>query len=181
MKTEAKLQLQDQELSSMSMMKQLANNDENAQIEISSDFLLDRTKLFLVAQARNSLNRIIKLTSFLEKLEDKFIEAVAGRLDDEPDNVTMIALSMETISKLLQDANNTVLQIVKDEKLQQIVINTTNIITPDGNSATVIDADSRDAVRHMASCLLSQFSKLANESTDEIEVNVEEGESEADV
>lgn len=162
---EEKLKLQDQQLSSMSMMKQLANNDLDMPIDISGDALMDRTKLFLVAQARNSLQRIIKLTAFLEKLEDKFIEAVSTRLDEETDNVTMIALSMETVSKLLADANNTVMQVLKDEKLQQIVINTTNIITPDGNSATIIDADSRDEVRNLAASLLSQLSKISDEDS----------------
>ena len=163
-----KLQLSDPKLSSMAMMQQLADNDADAKFEINGDMLMDRTKLFLVAQARNSLNRIIKLTSFLEKLEDKFIKAVSERLDNEPDNVTMIALSMETVSKLLQDANNTVLGIVKDEKLQQIVINTTNIITPDGSSATVIDPDSRDSVRNVAASLLSQLSKASFNDDEEM-------------
>ena len=175
-----KLQLSDPKLSSMAMMQQLADNDADAKFEINGDMLMDRTKLFLVAQARNSLNRIIKLTSFLEKLEDKFIKAVSERLDNEPDNVTMIALSMETVSKLLQDANNTVLGIVKDEKLQQIVINTTNIITPDGSSATVIDPDSRDSVRNVAASLLSQLSK-ASFNDDEDVIDIETGDSKENV
>lgn len=141
----------------MSLMKQLTNNDSDLMLEMNGEMLMDRTKLFLIAQARNSLQRIVKLTAFLEKLEDKFISAVSERLDENANDVTMIALSMETVSKLLQDANNSVMQIFKDEKLQQIVINTTNIITPDGNSATVIDANSRDEVRNLASSLLAQL------------------------
>lgn len=157
MAEEEKLKLSEPELSSMSLMKRLTSNDTDLSVEMNGEMLMDRTKLFLVAQARNSLQRIVKLTAFLEKLEDKFIAAVSERLDDNPNDVTMIALSMETISKLIQDANNSVMQIFKDEKLQQIVINTTNIITPDGNSATVIDANSRDEVRNFASSLLSQL------------------------
>lgn len=170
---EKKLQLVDPQLSSMAMMKQLADNDKDAQIDLSAEMLVDRSKLFLVAQARNSLNRIIKLTEFLEKLEDKFITAVSERLDNEPDNITLISLSMETLSKLLQDANNTVTQIIKDDKIQQVVISNTNIITPDGNSATIIDADTRDNVRNYAASLLAQLSNLnvvdttAEESDDE--------------
>ena len=171
------LKLSDPDLSSKQMMQQLAIN-EDTQLDINSDLLLDKTKLFLVMQARNSLNRIIKLTTFLEKLEDKFITAVSTRLDTDPDNVTMIAMSMETISKLLQDANNTVSQIVKDEKLQQVIINTTNIITPDGNSATVIDASSRDEVRNVAASLLAQLSKVTE---DVIDVNVKESKGDENV
>jgi hypothetical protein len=175
-KTEQKLQLADPKMSSKMLMQQLASNDFDLSVDINSERLLDRTKLFVLAQARESLNRIIKLTDFLEKLEDRFIAAVSERLDSEPDNVTMIALSMETISKLLQDANNTVMQVLKDEKLNQIVINTTNIITPDGNSATVIDADSRDSVRNAAASLLSQIMKMTEES-DVVDVEAVEEES----
>jgi hypothetical protein len=171
---EEKLKLAEPDLSSMSLMKQLTSNDTDLSLEMNGEMLMDRTKLFLIAQARNSLQRIVKLTAFLEKLEDKFIEAVSERLDENSNDVTMIALSMETISKLVQDANNSVMQIFKDEKLQQIVINTTNIITPDGNSATVIDANSRDEVRNLASSLLAQL--LSSPET--IDVAEEEVESE---
>jgi len=171
---EEKLKLAEPDLSSMSLMKQLTSNDTDLSLEMNGEMLMDRTKLFLIAQARNSLQRIVKLTAFLEKLEDKFIEAVSERLDENSNDVTMIALSMETISKLVQDANNSVMQIFKDEKLQQIVINTTNIITPDGNSATVIDANSRDEVRNLASSLLAQL--LSSPET--IDVAEEEVEAE---
>lgn len=163
------LKLMDSDMSAKLMMKQLSTNDTDIQLDMNSDMLLDRTKLFLIAQARNSLNRIIKLTNFLEKLEDKFIAAVSTRLENDADNITVIAMSMETVSKLLQDANNTVTQIIKDEKLQQVIINTTNIITPDGNSATVIDANSRDEVRNLAASLLAQLSKVSESIETEAE------------
>lgn len=156
------LKLSDPEASTMAVMKQLANNEPMEMIDINGEQLVNRTKLFLVARAYNSLNRIITLTNFLERLEDKFISAVSDKLDDNPDNIGMISLAMETISKLLEDANNTVTQVLKDDKLQQIVINTTNIITPDGNTATIIDADSRDEVRNLAASLLQQLSNISN-------------------
>ena len=107
----------------------------------------------------------------MEKLEGKFIDAVSTKIDDNPDNIGMISLAMETISTLLKDANETVMQVLKDDKLQQIVINTTNIITPDGNTATIIDADSRDEVRNLAASLLQQLSQI---DTSVVDVNPEE-------
>ena len=161
--------------SSMVMMKQLASNDLDTTVDINGEQLVSRTKLFVVAQARNSLNRVIKLTNFLEKLEDKFIEAVNNRIENEPESITMIAMAMETISKSLADANETVSQVLRDEKLQSIVINTTNIITPDGQRATVVDADSRDAIRNLAGSLLSQLSKFSEES-EVVDVEEQKGE-----
>ena len=158
---ENKLLLSDPSSSSMTMMKQLADNDPDSLIDINGEQLLDRTKLFVVAYARSQLNRIIKLTNFLERLEDKFIDAVNNRIESEPESITMISMAMETISKCLDDANSVVFQVLKDDRLQNIIINTTNIITPDGNSATIIDADSRDEVRNLAASLLEQLSKIS--------------------
>ena len=161
---ETELKLMDEESSSYVMMHQLASNDTDSIVEINGEQLLDRTKLFMIAHARQQLNRIIKLTKFLEKLEDKFIDAVNNRLDNEPESITMISMAMETISKCLESANGEVFQILKDDRLANIVINTTNIITPDGNSATIIDADSRDEVRNLASSLLQQLTNISNQA-----------------
>lgn len=156
--------LGDPSSSAVVMMKQLADNTPDVPMDINGDELIDRTKLFVVAYARNQLNRIIKLTNFLERLEDKFINAVSERIESEPESLTMISMAMETISKCLEDANSVVFQVLKDDRLQNIIINTTNIITPDGNSATIIDADSRDEVRNLAESLLAQLSKISEEN-----------------
>ena len=161
---EEKLQLCDPEASSKAIMKQIANNEPLETIDVDGEALLNRTKLFLVARAYNSLNRIIMLTDFLEKLENRFMEAVTTKLDENQDNIGMISLAMETISTLLKDANETVTQVLKDDKLQQVVINTATIITPDGNTATIIDADSRDEVRKLAGSLLQQLKNLDAEN-----------------
>ena len=92
---DVKLELGDPEVTSMSMMKQLANDDMDMVIDINGEQLIDRTKLFLVVQARNSLKRIIKLTTFMEKLENKFIDTVTEQIDDGPANLSMISLAME--------------------------------------------------------------------------------------
>ena len=162
---ENKMLLGDPSSSAVVMMKQLADNTPDVPMDINGDELIDRTKLFVVAYARNQLNRIIKLTNFLERLEDKFINAVSERIESEPESLTMISMAMETISKCLEDANSVVFQVLKDDRLQNIIINTTNIITPDGNSATIIDGDSRDEVRNLAESLLAQLSKISEENS----------------
>ena len=124
---ENKMLLGDPSSSAVVMMKQLADNTPDVPMDINGDELIDRTKLFVVAYARNQLNRIIKLTNFLERLEDKFITAVSERIESEPESLTMISMAMETISKCLEDANSVVFQVLKDDRLQNIIINTTNI------------------------------------------------------
>ena len=160
---DTKLQLGDNESSSYYMMEQLAQNTDVIDLDIVGDKLVERTKLFMVAHARCQLNRIIKMTKFMERLEDKFIDAVNTRLDNEPGNISMISMAMETITKCIDSAQSEIFQILKDDRLQNLVINTTNIITPDGGSATIIDADSRDEVRNLASSLLKQLADLSSE------------------
>ena len=159
------------ESSNLALMKQLANNDLSIPVEMNAEQLLDRTKLFLIARARNSLNRIIKLTAFMEKLEDKFMNTMDNYIDDDNCDLDVLTLAMETVSKCISDANDCVMQVMKDDKLQQIVINTTNIITPDGNSATIIDGDSRDEVRNLAASLLAQLSNYADSDIVEVDSN----------
>lgn len=153
-----KLQLGDPELSALQMMKELAKN--NTALAINGDEQREHTKMFYIMYAKHNLNRIIKLTMFLEKLEDKFIMAVDEIIEKQPESVAMISTAMETISNLLKDCNAVVKDVLKDDKLTNLTINTTNIITPEGGSATIIDANSRDEIRNAAASLLSQLEKM---------------------
>lgn len=155
------------------LMKRLADNDSLEGLNVDGDALLLRTKLFLVAQACNELNRVIKMTNLLDNLESKFIEAINTRLDESPANLQLITYAMETITESLNRSNSIITQVLKDEKLSSIIINTTNIITPDGSSATIMDMNSRDAIRNMASCLLAEL----RNSSDDVTVQSEEIES----
>lgn len=170
--TKKELKLGDSQSSNYALMRLLADNDNTSPIEVDSNEMMNKTKMFLVVFARNQLNRIISLTNFLERLESKFIESVDEVLDTEQDairKIAMISQAMETLSKCVEDANSVVFQVLKDDKFNNITINTTNIITPDGNSATIIDADSRDEVRNLAASLLEQLSKMAVAENDKQE------------
>jgi hypothetical protein len=164
MEDKEKLMLGNPESGTLNIMKQLAGDTELSDISYNSDELLDRSRIFLIAQAKYTLSRIIRLTNFLEKMESKFIEAVDSRIETEPDNLSVLTVAMETVSKLLYDANTIVTQVLKDDKLQLVInnINTTSYVTPDGKSATIIDADSRDAVRNFASSLLASLQSAEN-------------------
>lgn len=148
------------------LMKQLAEDDGSMQLSVNIDDMINKNKLFLIATAKKNFTRIIKLTNFLQKVEDKFIDNISSAIDDDALSLQQLSLVMETITNLLKDARETVVQITRDEKIQDIVINTTNIITPDGNTATIIDADSRDSIRNLASSLLKQFEVMENQIVD---------------
>ena len=169
METQEKLQLGDPELNALQMMKELAKNE--TALAINGDQQREQTKMFYIMYAKHNLNRIIKLTMFLEKLEDKFITAVDDIMDKQPESVALISTAMETISNLLKDCNAVVKDVLKDDKLANITINTTNIITPEGSSATIIDPNSRDEIRNLAASLLSQLEKVTEEESKIVDVD----------
>lgn len=144
------------------LMQLLAADEELSDFKLDGDHLIKKSKLFVIAQVKNELSRVIKMTDFLDKLEAKFMNAVDNRLEQNPDNLQLISSAMETVTNSLNRSNSLISQVLKDEKLSALIINTTNIITPGGASSTVMDIDSRDAVRNMASSLLSQLATLSN-------------------
>lgn len=165
------------------LMKKLAEDAPLDGMDVDGDKLVNKAKIFLVAQACNELNRVIKLTNFLDTLEEKFIDAVSEKIEESPHNLQLLTYAMETITESLNRSNQLITQILKDEKLSSVIINTTNIITPDGSSATVMSMDSRDTVRNWASSVLAQLRAVEttsseteeeNESDDIIDVNITE-------
>lgn len=153
------------------LMKKLAEDAPLDGMDVDGDKLVNKAKIFLVAQACNELNRVIKLTNFLDTLEEKFIDAVSEKIEESPHNLQLLTYAMETITESLNRSNQLITQILKDEKLSSVIINTTNIITPDGSSATVMSMDSRDTVRNWASSVLAQLRAVETTSSETEEEN----------
>ena len=131
------------------LMKKLADNAPLDGIDADGDKLLNRTK---------------------------FIDAIEDKIEQTPDNLQLLTYAMETISNSLTRSNQIITQVLKDEKLAAIVLNTTNIITPDGNSATILSMDSRDAVRNWASSTFDMLKNLESNSIPDTAVDIPESE-----
>lgn len=146
------------------LMKKIADDAPLDGMNVDGDKLLNKTKMFLIAQACNELNRVIKMTNLLDTIENKFIDAISEKLDENPHNLQLITFAMETISNSLARSNQLITQVLKDDKLSAIIINTNNIITPDGSTATVLSMDSRDAIRNWASSTFDMLRNMENNS-----------------
>lgn len=123
-------------------------------------------KLFLAAQARNELQRILKLTEFLDNIEQKFMATVNKKLIEQPDNINLLMSSMDIISQSLKRSQELVYNVLKDDSLQTLVVNTVNLI-PGSDNTSIMTRKSRDAIRSVASKLISDL-----QSEDIIEVEV---------
>ena len=132
----------------------------------------NQAKLFLIAQARNELTRIVKMTEYLDMLEEKFMNVVNKKLLEQPTNLNLIMTAMEITTQSIDRSNSLINQILKDNSLQTLVLNTVNII-PGVEGSTAIDMSSRESIRSVASNLISQ---LKNKETEIIEIK-DEGES----
>lgn len=144
----------------LDMMTTIARNEQSLEDikNLTSSKVTDQLKVFLVAQARNELQRVVKLTQFLDKLESSFMNKVNQEM--EMDSLTLRQYSdiISTITDLLSRSSNIIYQVLKDDSLMTI-LNTT--IYTSGTSTTVSsavsslkDPQSRERVRTVINNIL---------------------------
>ena len=162
--------------SPLNEMKLLSQNQlhDNSLAQLNGKDTENQAKLFLIAQARNELQRIVRMTQYLDSLEEKFVNAVNKKLVEQPTNLNLIMTAMDITQQSLKRSNDLITQVLKDNSLQTLVLNTVNII-PGVENSNAIDMDSRESIRNVASNLLAQ---LKNKESEIVEVtnveNVEE-------
>ena len=141
-------------------MMSIANNDIKA-IDIgSAEQAKNQISMFLVAQAKNELYRIIKLTSFLEEVEARYIDTATELMQQYPDNLTLVQNVLETIEKSINRSNELLTQVLKDDKLNTYVF---NFHSKNDNESAVyknLDKASRDDLRVFATKMLDNGADL---------------------
>lgn len=165
-------------IDNMDMMTKIARDEQSLDDikMLTSSKVTDQLKVFLIAQARNELSRVIKLTHFLDKLETNFMNEVDKEMNNN--NLTLKQYSdiIGVITSLLTRSNEIISRVLKDDTLMTI-LNTT-IYTADSTSqstsivANLKDAQSRERVRLMIQKVLTKTSEF---STDDNVITVEDG------
>lgn len=160
--------------SPLNEMRLLSNNQlhNEALSTLNGKDTENQAKLFLIAQARNELQRIVKMTEYLDRLENKFMNVVNKKLIEQPTNLNLIMTAMDITQQSLKRSNELVNQILKDDTLQTLVLNTVNII-PGVENSTAIDMDSRESIRSVAANLISQLKSKEAEIVEVDVVNVD--------
>jgi len=154
-----------------------------AQGKIHEPFLSDlngknvdnQAKLFLAAQARNELQRIIRLAEFLDNIEAKFMTAVNKKLVEQPDNINLIMTAMDMTTQSLKRSQELIYNVLKDDSLQTLVVNTVNLI-PGAEQSSIMSRKSRDAIRSVATKLISdlQSENIVEQAVIDIDSDMEE-------
>lgn len=129
----------------------------------------NQAKMFLVAQAKNEMQRIIKLTKFLDVVEEKFMDTAQLLMNEYPDNLAIVQDTLDTIMKCLNRSNDLIMAIVKDDKLNSFVFkdDAADIVYEYKD----ITPASKETIRAFASNMLDRLHKLnsfeAGDSTDD--------------
>ena len=149
-------------ISNMDMMSTIANDEQSLDdIKLlTSSKVTDQLKVFLIAQARNELMRVVKLTKFLDKLESKFMEKTTDMMNSDDLTLKQYSDIIYVITSLLTRSNEIISKVLKDDSLMTI-LNTTIYTTDDSVSQTTAvvsslkDARSRERVRSVIQGILT--------------------------
>lgn len=126
---------------------------------LTSSKVTDQLKVFLIAQARNELSRVVKLTKFLDKLESQFMSKVDEAILD--DNLTLQQYSdiINVITGLLGRSNAIISKVLNDDSLMTI-LNTTIYTTGESSTTSVVsmlkDQSSRERVRAVIQTIINK-------------------------
>lgn len=102
------------------------------------------------------MQRILRLTQFLDSIEEKFMKSVNKQLIEQPDNINLIMTAMDITTQSLKRSNELVASVLKDDSLQTLVVNTVNL-APGVEQSSILTRDCRDAIRSAATSLIKQL------------------------
>lgn len=180
-----KVDLAKTQVENMDTLAMIAANQQSLEDikSLTSSKVNDQLKVFLIAQARNELSRVVKLTQFLDTIESKFMNAVQDAAYNDELDIKQYSDIINSIVTLLQRSNDIVTKILRDDSLTTI-LNTT-VYTNDSTTTTTSvvanlkDPQSRERVRSVIQNILIktneyQANTLSQDDENVIEVELEE-------
>lgn len=119
----------------------------------------NKLKVGMLLQAKNSLNRVLKLSNTLDKLYDKLLERIDNGLDTT--DTASLMYTTEYIAKALSDTNQFIVSLISNEKIQNFfIIDNSSVINVSGNDR--VDINSREKIRKAAEIVLENIDYFAN-------------------
>lgn len=116
-------------------------------------------KIFLIYHAKSQLERVIKLTKYLEMLEDRVMSEIQSSSEIDPDVVlraiSTLQLSVDTSVKLIDkiSTNDSYISLIYNDNRQQLIDNSRNLTS----NRIEISKDSREKLRKLAATLLASL------------------------
>lgn len=114
----------------------------------------NKLKVGMLLQAKNSLNRVLKLSDILDKLYDKLLDRIENSLDTT--DTASLMYTTEYISKALSDTNQFIVSMINNEKIQNFfIIDNSSVINV--NDDSVLNINSREKVRKAVEVVLDNI------------------------
>lgn len=126
----------------------------------------NNSKIFLIYYAKSQLSRVIKLTNYLQVMEDRMMDAITNMNKVHP---ALYLQAIEALQKSVDSAiqlidkvstNDNYISLIYNDNRQQLIDNSQNLIS----NRIEISKDSREKLRRIAEHLLSTLDKSSNES-----------------
>lgn len=142
--------------------------DDNVQVTESDirEFkaIQNKLKIGLILQAKSSLNRILKMSTILDKLYDELLDRVDNSL--KTTDTASLMYTTEYISKALNDTNQFIMSLVNNEKIQNFfIIDNSNVVNI-GNDR--VDIGKRERIRKAVEIVMDNIDYFADGEFDKI-------------
>lgn len=153
---------------------------------LTSSQTKDQLKVFLVSQAKTELRRVLKLTMWLDKVEDNYMKKVEDAIDSDYLSLKEYENVINTIATLLMRSNDIISRVLNDDSLMTILnttVYTDNTVTRNTIVAQLNDPHSRERVRNILNQIIIKADNYIEEdnSADYVEIDPNsEGDKEPD-
>jgi hypothetical protein len=126
----------------------------------------NNSKIFLIYYAKSQLSRVIKLTNYLQVMEDRMMDALTNMNKVHP---ALYLQAIEALQKSVDSAiqlidkvstNDNYISLIYNDNRQQLIDNSQNLIS----NRIEISKDSREKLRRIAEHLLSTLDKSTGDS-----------------
>lgn len=166
------------------MMQTIASNKQTFDDikALTSSQTKDQLKVFLVSQAKAELRRVLKLTLWLDKVEDNYMKKIEDAMGTDDISLKEYESVLNTIATLLTRSNDIISKVLNDDSLMTILnttIYTDNVITHSTIINQLNDPYSRERIRNV----LNQVIVKADNYTDSLSeqyVEIKEEDEEGD-
>lgn len=139
------------------LMEKVANGDINEDVSkslVDKNITLNQVKVFQLAQAKKELQRVIKLTRMLEKVENAYGDKLDEVLESGHLGLADYGSIIGSINGMLSRSNKIISSVLKDDSLSNLVLidnstniqNNTNGVMNANLGKGLTDPDSRDRV-----------------------------------
>lgn len=169
-------------LDPLDVMKEISKgNTDRKDISIFVDSKLseNQMKMFVIAQAKRELQKVIKFSEMLDKVQNRFEERIVNNLVAVPDYELPKIMTM--LMDCIDRSNNLIGSIIKDKDLLQLLVidNSKNLTVNNSIEGSVegeigspmMDVSSRRKVINAVKYVLGNMDKIIEESSNK---NVEQ-------